>query len=124
MVKVTADGFVNRLVVGERYHRFDLATSRKDKKTGTVEKTFFRVTVFNGPPPEEGSLVVVDGNLVVEKREKDGKLYTNLNILADSDGIRLKERNGGGEQKSEAPKAKTAPKVTAPKWDGDEEIPF
>jgi hypothetical protein len=81
---IETDGFANKVHDGGKFFRFDLANTRTDKKTGEKTKTYFRVTGFPGSStiPGEGDIVSVKGKLEVTVTEKDGKKYTNLNVVA------------------------------------------
>lgn len=82
---IETDGFANKVHDGGKFFRFDLANTRTDKKSGEKTKTYFRVTGFPGSSemPQEGDIVSVKGKLEVSVVERDGKKFTNLNVVAD-----------------------------------------
>ena len=94
---------------GKEYCQFRLSVLQKTKDKDKNEvKTYVSVYVthFGDAPPEDG-YVTVKGWLTVQNREKDGKTYTNLNLLTDRDGgLEIQpDKDGGSSDNSggEAP---------------------
>ena len=87
MADISVRGYVNdpkdfTSAKGNNYQRFRLGVTQKDKQGNKTYASFY-VTHF-GEAVAEKDYVEVKGRLTVETRAKDGKTFTNLNVVADS----------------------------------------
>lgn len=78
----------------KKYAHFRIAHNNGKNKDGTDKPaTFLFVSAFGDVANfvaqylKKGSSVEVYGSLAVEIREKDGKTYTNVNVMADRVGF-------------------------------------
>lgn len=78
----------------KKYAHFRIAHNNGKNKDGTDKPaTFLFVSAFGDAANfvaqylKKGSSVEVYGSLAVEIREKDGKTYTNVNVMADRVGF-------------------------------------
>lgn len=110
-IKIVSGGYVQKKpepksktsAGGKSYNVFQIGTKCGKDKDGKAQYAYLMVKDFSGGPcPEPDKFVEVVGSLSVSRNEKDGKTYTNLDVMADAVTIEP-PRDGGG--KAAAPKA-------------------
>lgn len=73
---------------GKTVCSFDLAVRREQKREGQPEADFFRVNVWGSLGEicakylAKGRKAAVTGSISLSKREKDGKFYASLEVMA------------------------------------------
>lgn len=86
--RLTADPDLRVMSNGKDLCNFSIATNKKWKDGGRV--SYFNVTVFGGMARvvqqycTKGKQVCIDGEIVQERWEKDGKKHSQVKIIADS----------------------------------------
>lgn len=104
MADITLSAYVQerdgkRLRVSEKYQR---KTQNGDwETTGYGDFTAWLRDDQASPEVQAGAVVLISGRLSVDKREKDGKTYTNLNVNVNRIGVeRLTAKYAGAAQQS------------------------
>ncbi len=100
---------------------FSIATTKKDKKSGTDKTTWLRINAWNrtgeviAEHVKKGQQLYVEGELTSEEyQDKDGNTRTSLEVRLENFQF------CGGKSTEDAPKAKAASAGT----DNSSEIPF
>ena len=85
---LTRDPELRTTQTGKNVCSFDLAVRREQKREGQPEADFFRVNAWGSLGEicakylAKGRKAAVTGSISLSKREKDGKFYASLEVLA------------------------------------------
>lgn len=86
---LTRDPELRTTQTGKNVCSFDIAVNRKKKIEGQPEADYFRVSAWNTLAEicakylAKGRKVCVSGPVSLSKREKDGKHYASMEVLAE-----------------------------------------
>lgn len=107
MAVIEVRGYVNKPAskessAGKKFCTWTLAERQKGRG-GATHKVYYSVVDFERPAPPESSFVTLKGYLNVEKVEKDGKTFTNLNITCTSLDIAPPRGDDAGNKENGPP---------------------
>lgn len=77
-----------------QHGKFTLAEKVKGRNGAPDSRAYYNVVMFNQKAPEDGSYVTVKGRLNITTVEKEGKRYTNLDVIANDDGVEVAPPRG------------------------------
>lgn len=86
---LTRDPELRTTTTGKSVCTFDVAVNRRKKVEGQPDADYFRINAWNGLAElcakylAKGRKVAVSGPISLSKRERDGKFYASLEVLAD-----------------------------------------